>query len=181
MPDWPHAPVHCLGSAGAYMVTAGTYEKAHFFRDPQLLSFLHDQVLALALQYGWRLQAWAVFSNHYHLVALSPEDSSSLQPLVRHLHSLTAREANHHDGTPGRRVWHEYWDTHLTFERSYLARLHYVHQNPVRHGLVPDATAYPWCSAAWFEQHASPAFVNTVASFKTDQLKVPDEYVVELG
>jgi len=31
-------------------------------------------------------------------------------------------------------LWYEFWDTHLTFEKSWLARLNYVHQNPVKHG-----------------------------------------------
>ena len=35
--------------------------------------------------------------------------------------------------------------------KSYLARLNYVHQNPVKHGLVRVANQYRWCSAAWLE------------------------------
>jgi hypothetical protein len=30
------------------------------------------------------------------------------------------------------------------------ARLHYVHQNAVKHGLVQQANQYRWCSAAWW-------------------------------
>src|SRR6185295_13265442 len=40
------------------------------------------------------------------------------------------------DNATGRQVWYNFWDTKLTFENSYLARLNYVHQNPVKHGLV---------------------------------------------
>jgi putative transposase len=46
----------------------------------------------------------------------------------------------------------------------------------VRHGLVADATAYRWCSAAWFERNATPAFVKTVNGLNTDQVKVPDDF-----
>jgi putative transposase len=179
--NWPHAPAHRLGATGAYMVTAGTYQKVHHFRDPDRLSFLHDELLATALRYGWQLQAWAMFSNHYHFIALAPDNPDSLSPFLRQLHTVTAGEVNRSDGVEGRRVWFQYWDTHLTFERSYLARLHYVHQNPVRHGLVPIAAAYPWCSAGWFEQRASPSFVKVVTSFKTDRIQLPDEYDVALA
>jgi putative transposase len=179
MPDWPHAPVHRLDAAGAYIVTAGTYQKAHLFRGRDRLSMLQDQLLAITGEHGWKLQAWAIFSNHYHFVTLSPGGTASLRWLVQQFHSLTARKLNRLDGVEGRKIWYEYWDTHLTYERSYLARLHYVHQNPVRHGLVQVATAYPWCSAGWFEQAASPAFLNTVASFKIDRVSVPDEFEVE--
>jgi len=63
-----------------------------------------------------------------------------------------------------------------TFEKSYLARLNYVHQNPVHHRLVPVANQYPWCSAAWFERTGSPAIVKSIYKFKIDQVKVYDEF-----
>jgi REP-associated tyrosine transposase len=176
MTDWPHAPTHRLTEAGAYMVTAGTYRKLHHFRTAERLSFLQGQLLSLARAHGWQLQAWAVFSNHYHFVATAPADPGSLRVLARQLHSVSAREANRLDRANGRQVWFEYWDTHLTFERSYLARLQYVLQNPVHHGLVRVASAYPWCSARWFEQSASRAFYKTVTAFKIDRVNVRDEY-----
>ena len=96
--------------------------------------------------------------------------------MLRHLHADTARELNRLDQTPGRQVWHNFRDTKLTFEHSYLARLNYVHQNAVKHGLVPVANQYRWCSAAWFERVATPAQVQTLYSMKTDQVNVPDDF-----
>ena len=73
-------------------------------------------------------------------------------------------------------MWFNYWDTQLTFEKSYLARLNYVHQNAVRHGLVPVANQYRWCSAAWFERTATRAQVATIYGFKIDRIKIVDDY-----
>ncbi len=115
-------------------------------------------------------------SNHYHFVALSPADPAHLRKMIRHLHSLTARDVNQLDETPDRQVWHQYWDTHLTYRNSYYARLNYVHQNPVHHQVVSIATAYPWCSAEWFERNADPAFQKVIASFKTDRVSVHDNF-----
>jgi putative transposase len=83
------------------------------------------------------------------------------------------------DQTPERQVWYNYWDTRLTYQRSYLARLNYVHQNAVKHGLVPVANQYPWCSAAWFEREAAPAMVKAIYRFKVDQVKVYDDFEPE--
>ncbi len=140
---------------------------------------MEDSLLTLANQHGWQLDAWAVFSNHYHFVGHSAPGSDSLKNLISHLRSDTAREINLLDREPGRTVWHNFWDTRLTFERSYLARLNYVHQNPVRHGLVSVANRYPFCSAAWFERTATPAQVKTIYGFKIDRINVPDEYEPE--
>ncbi len=174
--DWPHAPVHRLGSDGTYIVTAGTYHKEHHFRGRQRLDFLEANLLRIAKEFGWQLEAWAVFSNHYHFVAQATPDGRSLRAALTALHSLTAREVNRLDANPGRKVWHNYWDTELTYEKSYLARLNYVHQNAVKHGLVPVANQYPWCSAAWFERMATAAQVKTIYSFKIDKIRVADDY-----
>ena len=161
---------------GVYIVTAGTLEKAHRFRDAPRLDLLEFKLLTLAEKYGWQIEAWAIFSNHYHLVCRGCPDSANLGKYLKHLHSDTARELNRLDQQAGRQVWHNFRDTKLTFEKSYLARLHYVHQNAVKHGLVRVANQYRWCSAAWFERVATPAQVQTIYSFKTDQVNVEDDY-----
>ena len=95
------------------------------------------------------------------------------------LHVKTAEWVNKLDRQPGRKVRHNYRDTLLKEQRSYLARLNYVHQNAAKHGLVPLACQYPWCSAAWFERTASPAMVRAIYRFKTDLLSVADDFEVD--
>ena len=174
--DWPHAPVHRLDSAGIYMVTGATLRKEHFFKTVRLLRMLEDELLSLAKRYEWQLEAWAVFVNHYHFVARGYPGAPSLDRLLKHLHANTARKLNDTDDAAGRDVWYSFWETKLTYERSYLARLNYVHQNPVQHRLVKVANQYPWCSAAWFERTASLASVKTIYSFQTEKLKIADDY-----
>jgi len=174
--DWPHAPVHRLDSRGTYIVTAATLHTEHLFAGADKLDLLETELLSLAPRYHWQLQAWAVFSNHYHFVGRSGEDEPRLKQFLSHLHSNTARALNRMDQLAGRSVCFNFWDTKLTYERSYLARLNYVHQNPLRHGLVRVANRYRWCSAAWFERTASPAIVKTIYSFKIDKLQVEDDF-----
>ena len=69
--------------------------------------------------------------------------------------------------------------TYFLTASTYVARLNYVHQNPVKHGLVPVANQYPWCSARWFERMASAAQVRSIYRFKVDQVKVLDEFAPE--
>ena len=173
---WPHAPVHKMSEHGVYFITAGTLHKLHLFRDAPRLDLLEFKLLTLAEKYHWQIEAWAVLSNHYHFVCRGNPDSANLGKYLKHLHADTARELNRLDHEEGRQVWHNFRDTKLTFEKSYLARLNYVHQNAVRHGLVLVANQYRWCSAAWFERVATPAQVQTLYSFKTDEVNVEDDY-----
>jgi len=180
---WPHAPLHQLARSGTFFVTAGTYRKAHYFRGADRLRVLHRGLLTVAQDYGWQLEAWAVFSNHYHFIAHSPAaapSAESLAAMLKTLHVKTATWIDSLDRAPARRVWFNYRETCLTYPRSYFARLNYTHQNPVRHGLVPVANRYPWCSAAWFERTASAAQVKSIYQFKTDTLQVPDDFDPEV-
>ncbi len=172
---WPRAPLHRIEDSGVFMVTSGTYRKEPLFSMGPRLRMLHEALLGLAEAWGWRLEAWAAFPNHYHFVGVAP-GIGAVGPLVKELHSRTAIALNRYDGQPGRKVWRNYWETQLTDEPSYLARLQYVHQNPVRHGFVSAANLYDYGSAAWFERTATPAQVQTLANFKIDRVRVADDY-----
>lgn len=174
--NWPHAPAHWLFEPGIYMVTAGTYKKLPHWNTPERLDYFLNSLFNHATEFGWQLQAWAVMSNHYHFIATSPADPSTLRQFLGKLHMTTSKQLNKWDGAAGRKVWFQYWDSQITFERSYLARLNYVHHNPAHHGVVERAENYPWCSMAWFAQNASPAFLTTVNSFKTDKLDIQDDF-----
>ena len=71
MPQWHHSPIHQLTEKGAYIVTAGTYQKESLLNTPQKLNYVRDSLLSLSQEYGWNLQSWSVLSNHYHFIAVS--------------------------------------------------------------------------------------------------------------
>ena len=176
--DWPHAPPHRLASAGVYIVTARAAEARHLLAANDMKDWFQDKLHELAQEFGWRLEAWAILSNHYHFVGHSPrhaDDAASLTVMVRKLHSLATKELNRRDNKPGRtRLWQNFRDTHLTHQRSYLARLHYVHQNAVHHKLVAIGSDWRWCSAHAFKQAVTPAWRKTITSFKFDEIAMKD-------
>ena len=176
MYNWPHSPPHRLTEEGVYMITVGTYKKVHLFNTPQKLQMLQNNLLSMSKNYGCELQAWAIFSNHYHFIARSSNNPLSLKKWITIMHQKTATVLNTLDGTSNRRVWHQFWDSRITYYTSYMARLHYVHQNPVKHGIVPVANQYPWCSANFFEKNAHQPFVKTVYSFDYSTVRIFDDF-----
>jgi len=156
------------------MITAATLNKVKLLDSSEKLDAHLALLFEIAAEFGWELEAWAVFPNHYHFVAHNAADN--LSEFLNKLHGCSSRAVNRFDGVTGRKVWYEFWDTHLTFERSYLARLNYVHTNPVKHRVVVDARKYRWCSAEWFFLGADRPFYDTVCSFKTDTVNVYDDF-----
>lgn len=101
---WPHAPVHRLSEPGTYFITAGTYQKAHHFCGAKRMGVLHRGLLQVTHDAGWQLEAWAVFSNHDHFVAHSPEDTgdaSSLSRMLGALHEKMEKWVNRLDHQKG--------------------------------------------------------------------------------
>ena len=88
---------------------------------PDRLDLVLELLFGCSSEFKGQLQAWAVMSNHYHFVALSPEDPKNPGLMPGKLHAAIARVFNAEDGTAGRRVFYQYWDTQITFQRSYLA------------------------------------------------------------
>ncbi|MEI8139128.1 MAG: hypothetical protein WCI03_04595 [bacterium] len=177
MITWPHSPPHRLSEQGAYMVTCGTHHKDHFLNTPDKLDLFRDLFFTGLAEAEWELHAWAILSNHYHFIASSPSDPGSLRRMISKLHTLSARELNRVDRQPGRKIWFQYFDSHITFTNSYLPRLKYVHHNPAHHGILACAENYPWCSASWFTQTANPSFRTTVEGFQTDTLCITDDFI----
>ena len=107
------------------MVTAGTYGKIRYFSEPERLNVLTSRLMEYAKQYDWHLQAWAVLSNHYHFIG-SSSNPASLKEFICSLHTDTARHVNDLDKTTNRKVWYQYWDSHISYQKSYYARLNTV-------------------------------------------------------
>ena len=158
------------------MVTASTLQKRAFFNNDKKICILQDTLFDVMDAYGWRLQAWAVFSNHYHFIAKASDEERALKKIIQRMHSQSSRKLNEMDGSKRRRIWFQYWDTALTFEKSYYARLNYVHNNAVKHGIVQVAQNYPYCSATWFIANSEPAFRKKVESFGYERVKVIDDF-----
>ncbi len=157
------------------MVTASTLHKQKLFNSASKMDYLGASLLEVMGSFGWKIQAWAAFSNHYHFVGVAPEDPQIAKALGR-LHGRTSRELNKMDGVIGRQVWFQYRDNALTYEKSYLARLSYVHRNAAKHGIVNDPTLYRWCSARWFSERATSAQFNTIMNLPIDTVNVEDDF-----
>ncbi len=149
---WPHAPPHRLCQGGVYFLTARCAEGRNLLADDDMKDWFQETLFLVAREFGWTLEAWAILSNHYHLIGHSPKGpggAESLRDMIRKLHSLT-------------------------HQRSYLARLHYVHQNAVHHKLVAVGSDWKWCSAAAFKREVTSAWLKTITSFCYDEIAAKD-------
>ena len=171
-----HNPPHYFVPNAMYIVTGAILHNEHLLTESRRKEFVLQTLWERSSLLNWNLQAWAVLNNHYHFIAQAPENAMTLEKLIRQMHSITAIEINRWDNMPGRQVWFNYWDTCLTHERSYLARLHYVHMNPVKHRLTDNAINYPFCSYGWFVDQGDEALKQQVFAQPIDRVKIFDNF-----
>lgn len=170
------SPPHYFIPNAMYMVTGAILHNQHLLCEDRKKQFVLETLFERSKLLGWDLQAWAILNNHYHFIGKAPEQANTLSKLTRQVHSITAIQLNQWDRTPGRQVWFNYWDTCLTYEKSYLARLRYVHLNPVKHELVENAANYPYCSYMWFLEQGEDDLKRQVLDQPIDKIHVIDDF-----
>jgi len=173
---YTHAPAHYFLSKATYMVTAGTFQKELFMRADKAKSCLLTLLRGAIDRYKWELIAWVILANHYHMLLKAPDTASSLPWLLKKLHSSSAIELNKLARCPGRKVWWNYWDTCITNEKSYYARLNYIHWNPVRHGVADRPEDYPFSSYCDYYKLDSARVRHLEQTYPFDRVKVFDEF-----
>ena len=102
---------------------------------------------------GWRVHAWVLLSNHYHVLLETPEPN--LVAGMKWMQNTLTRRFNQRHRAWGR-VFGDRYKAILVEGREgyyYETLMDYIHLNPVRAGLVRLATGkslldYPWSSLA---------------------------------
>src|SRR5439155_27322452 len=84
--SWPHAPPHYFTPRGTYLITAATLDRIPLFDSGAKLDLFRDTTFELARSYSLVMQAWAFFSNHYHLVIGFENSKATHRDFVQHLH-----------------------------------------------------------------------------------------------
>lgn len=144
-----HHPPHILLDDTWYIVTCSTLYGRHYLSAPAMKLFLLDEINALVKTYGFRLFAWVVLDNHYHILFKS-RLGKDIPRFFGRLHGTTSREVNLRHGTPGRQVWHNYWDTCIRNRADFWTRFNYIHHNPVKHRYVKRMEDWPYSSYQHF-------------------------------
>jgi REP element-mobilizing transposase RayT len=157
-------------SSYPHFITYATVGWADALSRPAYKDIIIDSLAHCIHEKGLQIHGYVVMSNHVHLIA-SASGSIPLQDIMRDHKKFTSRALIAAIDKPGksRREWlmwlfrsagsknsnnqhYQFWhqDNHPILLRDYpmfLQKLNYIHNNPVRAGLVWEAHHYIYSSA----------------------------------
>ena len=124
-------------------------EKREIFNDDQDREFFVNRLTNLLKDTGVKCFAWALLSNHAHVLLLPT--STSLALFMRRLLTGYAVYFNRRHNRSGHLFQNRYKSITCEEETYLLELVRYIHLNPLRAGLVADMTeldGYPWSGHA---------------------------------
>jgi REP element-mobilizing transposase RayT len=115
-------------------------------RNPEIAALVQDALWRFDGE-RYRLLAWTIMPNHVH-VLIKQMEGHRLGDIIHAWKSFTAKEANKRLGTAGMFWSPDYFDRYIRDQAHFDAVVHYIHENPVKAGLVTNAGGWRW-SSAW--------------------------------
>jgi putative transposase len=154
-----------LDEAGGYchVLNRGNYRQ-NIFKDERAKETFERTLFEACERAGWRLHAYCIMSNHYHLALETPQ--GNLSEGMRWLQSVFARRFNGFRKESGHLFEGRFKSLTVENDDRMAWLSHYIHLNPVRGGLCPmvGLSDYRW-SSFWHMQQKSKR--PTVLNLKT--------------
>ena len=137
-------PLRLEHPGALWHVTARGNERGEVFRDDADRREFLAVLGRTASVYGWRLHAYVLMGNHYHLLVETPEPTLSRG--MRDLNGVTTQRFNRRHGRTGHLFEGRFKAILVEREAHLLELVRYVVLNPVRAGLAKSPAAWAWSS-----------------------------------
>jgi len=145
-----HHPPHLYLDDTNYFLTARVHNNQRILSANEKKRLILDLMEKVFLQFQFKLHAWVVLSNHYH-IEFKTRLGKDLSKAIQYIHGRGSYEINMLDNQRGRKIFQNYWDHCLRDKGDFYKHFNYIHHNPVKHGYVSEMGQYPlssfkyWC------------------------------------
>lgn len=117
-----------------------------------IFSVAENADIMLSAIYHWRrlgryyLLGFVIMPDHLHLL-IQPRGQDTMSSIMQSLKGYASWAINKQHGRKGKLWQAGFYDYGLETEQKLLRRMQYMHDNPVRQGLVEEARDYRYSSA----------------------------------
>lgn len=174
-------------SGAVYHVIQRGNNQEYIFQQPRDKNYLLKQLRELKLGMGFKVYAYVIMDNHYHLMLQTL--GAELNEVMHRLNSKYGSYYNALYERSGHVFQGRYKSAIILHERYFFTVLRYIHQNPVRAGITGLVSEYHWSSDRIYRQNItnglvdiayimdrfSPKRVQANARYSEFMEEVPDE------
>ncbi len=174
---YKHNPPHLFRPNAKYFITGATYQKKHYLESDEAKAKTIEYMFKSFEHFGWTIEDWILLNNHYHLMADAPEKAETLGQVINNFHKYSALwiKKNLFPEITNEKIWHNYWDTCITYEKSYFSRINYIWFNAVKHQYVEDAK--DWKFGSFYYRFKNLENVKEIVEqYPYDRLNVEDDF-----
>ena len=152
----------------AHELTFSCYRNRPFLKSTRICNYLIDAIEQAIKKHHFHLWAYVFMPNHVHLLICPQKAEYSISNILKSIKQSVARKAidylkeNNTDGlqqlyTGQASQIYRFWqagggyDRNITVEKTLIKVVRYIHNNPVRAGLVNQADEWIYSSAKDWE------------------------------
>ena len=126
-----------------HIMNRGRRGEKIFKKTSDYISFI-DILKDLVENFNLKIAAYCLLSNHYHLLAQTPD--ANISRSMRHLNGVYTQRFNRFHNCDGQ-LFRGRYKSIVVEGNAYLIELvRYIHRNPIEAGLVKDLQKYTWSS-----------------------------------
>jgi REP element-mobilizing transposase RayT len=129
---------------GIYHIILRGINRQSIFEDDEDRKKLMQTLLHYKEQCGYRIYAYCFMGNHFHL--LMKEEKEPLEQIMRRICGSYVYWYNHKYERIGNLFQGRYKSEPVETESYFLTVIRYIHQNPVKAGIIADVKEYKWSS-----------------------------------
>ncbi|MCO5186337.1 MAG: transposase [Anaerolineae bacterium] len=141
-----------------YFITALTYQRRPIFADDNRVAILRETMREAQIHHPFGMKGYVILPDHCHLL-LQLKGETDISKLMHSIKRNFTRNVKHQEGIiEPTKLWHRSFHDHvIRDERDFYNHLHYIHYNPVKHGLTtrPETYAHSsyreYVSRGWYE------------------------------
>lgn len=161
------------GQGDLHFVTCSCRHRLPHLRSPAARDVFLTVLEEARISIGFRVLGYVVMPEHFHLLISEPR-SGNPGTILQIVKQRSARQIRQLPGNNADRVWERrFYDFNVWSDSKVQEKLHYMHQNPVRRGLVRRPEEWPWSSFRFYADREQ-GIVRIVRELLVSQGTGPD-------
>lgn len=133
-------------------------ERREVFRDDVDREDYLDRIARYRQRFGLRVFAYCLMPNHVHLAL--QQGARELSAFMHALQSSYTLRFNQRHARVGHLFQGRFKSFLVDSERYFVALIRYIHNNPVKAGLVSETEVYRWSSDGFFRKGTGPPWLD---------------------